>query len=345
MKPILHSTAALAILAFYSLPGHAQTTEVTPPAPNPAAPHAEGSQALQTRTFLVPPDFLSKGSGPTGDPFAPNSPAKPTAKDVLEQLGITFDAPGSTASFYPKTSLLKMTNTAEQMDNMDELFRYYSKHTVLQGQVHLEVFSLPPLTARKTLIAHPRESELYAWLDAEVAKPESPIKLERHSITIVRGGQRSKTEGIDEIPQATEYDEGQLPQNISLPAAATSTLAPSGNAIFAPWPRTDTTPTTFAPRNAGDTLEVELTFGDDSRVVDLNMAPETARRLGIVKFGLLQDIYQPIYETQKIAAQASGFVGQPMLIGTFSPPMNTGVPGGNTVDRTWLLFVTVKTPE
>ena len=342
MKTILHFTAALAIFGLNSLPCHAQKTEVTPPAPNPAAPQLEGSQALQTRTFRVPPDFLSKGSGPLGDPFAPNPPAKPTAKAVLEQLGITFDAPGSTASFYPKAALLKMTNTAEQMNNMDELFGYIGKHTVLQGQVHLEVFSMPPLTARKSLIAHPKESDLYAWIEAELAKPDSAVKLERHTITFVRGGQRAKTEGIDGIPRPTQFDPPTVPQSISLPVAA---AAPAGNTDFATLPHPGPKPQSFAIRNTGDTFELELTFLDGLKSVDLNLAPETTRRVGIAKFGLREDVYQPIYETQKCSAQASGLIGQPMLVSTFSPPVNTGVPGGNKVESTWLLFVTVKEPE
>ena len=38
-------------------------------------------------------------------------------------------------------------------------------------------------------------------------------------------------------------------------------------------------------------------------------------------------------------------VGQPALVSTFSPPTNTGVPGGNKSDRVWLLFVTVTRPQ
>ena len=228
---------------------------------------------------------------------------------------------------------------------MESILAPFAWKPVRQAQVRLEAFSLPPLTARKALIAHPKESDLYTWIDSELAQPGSTVKLERHSITLVRDGQKSKTEGIDEIPQATEFDPGQIPQSISLPVGATSTTSPSGHAVFAPWPRTDTTPQSFSARHAGNTVEVELTFSTDGRLVDLNLTPETTRRVGIVKFGLLKDIFQPAYETQKFAGQTSGAVGHPLLLSTFSPPVNTGVPGGNKVDRVWLLFVTVKLPE
>jgi hypothetical protein len=254
-------------------------------------------------------------------------------------MGISFDALGSSASFNPENSILVMTNTQEEFVKLESFLPPPPR----QGQVHLEVFSLPPLTARKALIAHPKERDLYAWLDAELAKPDGTVKLERHSITMVRGGQKSKTEGIDEIPHPTEFDPPRLPASISLPAASSTTTA--GHATFAPWPHTSPMPQSFETRNAGDTFEVELTFGEDGKTVDLNLAPETVRRLGMAKFGLKQEIHQPIYQTQKSAVQASGQVGQPILVSSLSPPMNTGVPGGNAVDRTWLLFVTVRKPE
>jgi len=333
MKPRIPFAAALAALALGALPCLAQTPEGTPLAPNPPAPRGEGSKVLQTRTFRVPRDFLSKGAPSGGDPFDPNPPAEPTAKAVLESLGITFDAPGSKAIFYPKSAVLEMTNVAEQMDNMDDLFGWIGKNTVPQGLVHLEVFSLPPLAARKALIAHPKEADLYAWLDAELAKPDTLVKLERHSITVVRGGQKAKTEAIDEIPYPTEFEAPTIPQSISLPVAS------------APWPHTGPKPDSIEFRHAGDSFECELTFADNGRTVDLNLMPETVRRLGIAKFGLRQDIYQPIYATQKCYMQVLANLGRPILVSTFSPPVNTGVPGGNTVERTWLLFVTVRPVE
>jgi len=343
--PCATFAATIAVLALGGLACQAQTPEATPPAPNRVTPQAEGSQALQTRTFRVPRNFLSIGATSGGDPFDPNLPAEPTAKAVLESLGITFDAPGSKAIFFHKSAVLEMTNVAEQMDHMDELFGWIGKNTVLQGLVHLEVFSLPPLTARKALIAHPKEADLYAWLDAEPAKPDSTVKLERHSISVVRGGQKAKTEAIDEIPHPTKFEAPKIPQSIGLPVATTPTSAPNGIATFAPWPHTGPKPDSFETRHAGDTFELELTFLDDLKTVDLNLAPETSRRVGIAKFGLREDIHQPIYETQRSTGQASGRLGQPILISTFSPPVNTGVPGGNTAERTWLLFVTVTTPE
>ena len=348
MKISTHFAPFLAALALISQPGRAQTprAEIVDPPPTPAPPQVEESPALQTRVFRVPPDFLSKGEAPERDPFASGPPVKRDTVTVLKSLGIWFTTPGSTATYSPNTSRLVVRNTPEQLDLVESLVQHLFGPTaaVSQGHVHLEVFSLPPLMARKALMVHPKESELYTWLDAETTKQDGTVKLERHSITIVRGGQKSKTEGINTIPFPTEFTPPRSPQNISLPVAAPSTTTSDGKATFAPWPRTGITPQSIENRNAGNTFEVELTFGEDGRTVDLNFAAETSRRVGIVKWGLLEEIYQPVFETKKCAAQVSDLVGQPILVSTFSPPVNTGVPGGNKVDRTWLLFVTVKKP-
>jgi len=346
MKTRIPFAAALAGLALGALPCQAQTPEATPPAPSaPAAATGVKSQTLETRTFKVPPDFFGEKAEFSVDPLASKHSVNRNTQAVLERLGIDFETPGATASFQFTISEITVTNTPEQLDNVKSLITSCGPDAVRQGRVHLEVFSLPPFTARKALIAHPKEADLYAWLDAELAKPDPIVKLERHSITVVRGGQKAKTEAIDEIPHPTEFDAPKMPQSIGLPVASAPTSTPTGNATFAPWPHAGPKPDSIETRNAGDTFEVEITIPDDGKTVDLNLAPETVRRVGIAKFGLREDIYQPIYETQRTTGQASGRLGQPILISTFSPPVNTGVPGGNTVERTWLLFVTVRPME
>lgn len=340
MKILSLFTSGTALLLFGGQPSPAQNQPSPPPAPvaSPATPPIPDGPPLETRVFEVMPDFLSKGSGPTdpADPFASDPRnVRPTYKTVLEQLGIEFTAPGSKVSHGPGRREITITNTKEQLDNVDSILNTgFGAGPPRQIQIHLEVFSLPPLTARKALMTNPKETGLYAWLDTELSKPDSSVKLERHSITIVRGGQRSKTEGINEITGATKFLTGPTPHSTSpsSSAAASTTFSIA-------------TPQAFVTRNAGDTFEVEMTLGDDGRSVDLNMAPETTSRLGIVKSGPPHDIPQPVYQTQKFAGQASGLIGQPMLISTFSPPVNTGVPGGHKEDRTWLLFVTVQEPE
>lgn len=332
MKILSLITSGTALLLFGGQPCPAQNPQGPPPAHSPATSPIPNGPPLHTQVFEVQKDFLSEQTD-SNDPFAVKPP--PDWLEFLKQLGIEFTAPGSKVSRGPGRWEITMTNTKEQLDNLDSILNTrFGVGPPRQFQIHLEVFSLPSLTARKVLIANPKEAGLYAWLDAELAKPDSSIKLERRSITIVRGSYSSKTEGINEITHATKFLTGPTPPSINPPSSSTVTATSS-----------IPTPQAFVTRNAGDTFEVELIYGDDGRSVDLNMAPETTRRLGMVKSGLHQDISQPVYQTQKCTAQASGFIGQPMLISTFSPPVNTGVPGGNKEDRTWLLFVTVQEPE
>ncbi len=86
--------------------------------------------SMTTRTYRVPPDFLTRGSatggaadsGAPADPFAtpdaaPSATitAKPTARQVLESLGVVFTE-GSSASFDRTSSRLIVRNTFDQLD-------------------------------------------------------------------------------------------------------------------------------------------------------------------------------------------------------------------------------------
>lgn len=89
---------------------------------------------MQSRTFNVPPGFISSGGAGGGeaandDPFAVDTGVETgiqikrlTAKDFLEQNGITFGA-GATAKFVPSTSMLVVRNTAEELINVENLVR------------------------------------------------------------------------------------------------------------------------------------------------------------------------------------------------------------------------------
>ena len=81
-----------------------------------------------TRTFRVPPDFLSVGGSDAADaskdPFSPPAPEpnlpvgktpRKSAQQILEAAGITFPE-GSSASYNSLTSLLKVTNTQPNLD-------------------------------------------------------------------------------------------------------------------------------------------------------------------------------------------------------------------------------------
>ncbi|MCW1912503.1 type II and III secretion system protein [Luteolibacter sp. GHJ8] len=87
--------------------------------------HALGAKSAEmvTRTYRVPPDFLSSGGAAAGgegelDPFAEDKPGeglltrKMDAITVLKGLGVTFPE-GSTAVFNPGNSTLRVINTID----------------------------------------------------------------------------------------------------------------------------------------------------------------------------------------------------------------------------------------
>jgi general secretion pathway protein D len=95
-------------------------------------PLSEDANQQYTRSYRVPPDFLSAGGGDAGGGAAPAAPADPfaaggaaaggsnlitkkTAKQILEAQGITFPE-GSSASFNPATSQLMVRNTQPNLD-------------------------------------------------------------------------------------------------------------------------------------------------------------------------------------------------------------------------------------
>lgn len=111
-------------------------------------PISESSTEMFTRTYRVPPDFLSQAGGvapaaaaPAADPFAAPAPGagsglspRATAKDVLTGAGITF-TDGASASFTPATSTLVVRNTQPNLDlietYVDELNKNGPKQVVI----------------------------------------------------------------------------------------------------------------------------------------------------------------------------------------------------------------------
>ena len=88
-------------------------------------PQWDAGGDMFTRTFRVPPTFLTRNSYPAAigeDPFAPaevdrrNRPR--TAKDILESVGVTFGE-GASAFYDPRTSSLIVRNTESNMELVD----------------------------------------------------------------------------------------------------------------------------------------------------------------------------------------------------------------------------------
>ncbi len=214
-----------------------------------------------------------------------------------------------------------------------------------EALVHLEAFSLPPAAARRALLTQPDSAALYASLDTALDIPESGVVLEHTGITRNQSGNRVQSTAVLELPYATEMDPPQIPQTISLPLHATATPIPGTNSHFPPWPASVTCPSAFSVRNLGWTTEIELVLSDDRRVADLTLTPSRIRIVARIIPGAGRDVWQPVFETQMSTTQVRTGIGKPALVSTFTPPTGTDIPGANTSDRVWLLFVTVRIPE
>lgn len=212
-------------------------------------------------------------------------------------------------------------------------------------RTRFDCFSLPLTAARQAMLANPKEQELFLWLDTEVAKPESGIVLEQTHTLTTRAGQRSKLSTNDDYPWPSGYNPPRIPQSLFLPPDAKATSSATPGYSYPAWPRAPLTPAGTQIRNLGWTSEVELTIAENGWLVDLNLAPEICRVVGSTAWGAARDAIQPVFETQRVTTQASAVIGQPTLVSTFSPPVNTGAPGGNTQDRVWFLYVTVTDAE
>ncbi|MCP4847696.1 MAG: type II and III secretion system protein [Verrucomicrobiaceae bacterium] len=108
----------------------------------------QGTNDLYTRTFRVPPDFLSSAVGDGGgggdvvdDPFATGGDGggtslKPrqSAKEILMSHGITFPE-GASAFFNPRTSTLVARNTQNNMELVEVLVQELLKQ--VQNQVYI----------------------------------------------------------------------------------------------------------------------------------------------------------------------------------------------------------------
>jgi general secretion pathway protein D len=108
----------------------------------------QGTNDLYTRTFRVPPDFLSSAVGDGGggndvvdDPFATGGEGggtslKPrqSAKEILGSHGITFPE-GASAFFNPRTSTLVARNTQNNMELIEVLVQELLKQ--VQNQVYI----------------------------------------------------------------------------------------------------------------------------------------------------------------------------------------------------------------
>jgi hypothetical protein len=188
-----------------------------------AALHAE----MTTRTFKVPPDFLSCDIADRGSAAAPAAPADPfaaggaaalhdrsappqptSALRTLEAQGITFPK-GAGASFNPVTGTLTITNTPENLE-IAELF-VQSLHNQAPANV---AFTLTVIEGPGELIRAANDTASHA-VDATPAllallkqsgKADSNVRVVADAFIETKSGTRATTEAVREHSHVTEFN-------------------------------------------------------------------------------------------------------------------------------------------
>ena len=125
------------------------------------SPAGSTSEALITRTFRVPPDFVTTiGSGggssvaATADPFAEKKndsgvlAKKLSAQDALISQGITFPT-GASASYTPANSTLRVTNTAVNLDQIEQIVSTLSQSEPVAVAVRITMIKTQETTLKE----------------------------------------------------------------------------------------------------------------------------------------------------------------------------------------------------
>ncbi|MCX6848603.1 MAG: hypothetical protein NTY98_06760, partial [Verrucomicrobia bacterium] len=166
---------------------------------------------MHTRTFKVPPDFLSiEGSEPPdapADPFAPPAPEpnpsvgkipRKSVQQILEASGITFPE-GSSAIYNPLTSLLKITNTQPNLDLVEAYCESICYHPPKTLAFNLTLIEAPGDLIRQINAEASKTADagkhLTTLLDL-AHKPGSSVRVAGHAFIETKSGSTVTTEAI-----------------------------------------------------------------------------------------------------------------------------------------------------
>jgi hypothetical protein len=211
--------------------------------PSPAPKPSADPKAIHTRSFRVPPDFLSAGGDSTS---TDGKIERKTARIILEAAGVTF--PEGTAAYYgPATSQMVVTNTNENLDliatYVDSIL--YCPQVITAFTTHI-LQGPGPLLRRLTSQAasksdHRTElNELLAAVKAGTVQHLDAARIETKSGTRATTTQATKHTAITDV-----------------------SVNEKGEPFF-----------TQQTREVGLTFDLESTVGADGVTVELNISPE-----------------------------------------------------------------------
>ena len=223
---------------------------LVPQVPKPQPPPVETKKAIpadpkawNTRTYHVPPDFLSV-SGAEADGLGLNT--RRSAKQILEAQGITFPE-GATASFNPATSMLFVKNTNENLDLVEAFVGIILTDSPSAITFTTHVLQGPGSLLRKLTAQASGKSDHRAELDELLAAVKDGTVQHLNTARIeTKSGTRATS------TQASEH------------------IAVTGISV------NDKSEPAFKQemRGVGFRVELEPVVGADGATVELNIAPE-----------------------------------------------------------------------
>ncbi len=290
-----------------------------------------------TRTFKVPPDFLSNSilefswfadsagafanNGAPLPRFTDNVPALPpakTARQMLEAVGITFPDDTS-ASCNPLTGLLTVTNTQPNLDLVEAYIQAITEQSPSTIACTLTIIEAPGELIRQANAAAAHTTNATQELNTllgHLKKPGSNVRIVGDAFLETKSGTRATTEAVCEHTFAS---------NLEMDAKSRSSV-------------------THEMRQIGLRMEYEPTLGSDRRTiessvsVELHPAPPIERQVSITEpvSGGTAEFPSTGIATAKFTTGFTSTDGDTKFIGITKP---VGTPKQNA-DILWAAFLT-----
>ncbi|MEN9974323.1 MAG: hypothetical protein RLZZ282_329, partial [Verrucomicrobiota bacterium] len=151
-----------------------------------------------------------------------------------------------------------------------------------------------------------------------------------------KSGQKATIEIIREFIYPTEYEPPELPQSVGVTGSVNGggIAGTSGGSSNGSFPVTPATPSAWATRNTGVTLEVEPTIGENNFAIDLRFVPEIVEFEGFINYGspiqttstdllgapvvnvLTENrIEMPVFSTRRVNTQLTIYDGYTVAVG------------------------------
>ena len=272
----------------------------------------KGETKLITKSYRIPATFVS--SLVPWDPWgnAPKGEGGSKIEVALKKAGMMFPE-GSRVTVNEKKDILSLTNNAEGIEFLEALlegFRIKSEHQVHVICEWIEVdhmlFSDWLFENRFDEDGTKLRNQAQEWIK------HGKGTIIESKMVISTSGNRAKAESVREFIYPTEYEPSEVPKEVTIANGAKA-------------PVTAVTPTAFEVRNVGTTLEVDPVVGGELRIIDLNLAPEIVKLVGMTEW-IDKDLegkfktHFPTFYTQKITSQVTIRSGRYAFLGTTRPP-------------------------